>query len=138
MIPFSRTALPSKQCLYNSNCSLPLSLSLTVIVAIFFLNFLNVWQLRWAAAALVVFHCSNCKPPPSHSPSPSPLCCSSHHQWIYSPITVAMECSISWNNKTCSFHNGGTSGLTLQAEASVARQQAVSSARCSQSNCRSL
>lgn len=38
-----------------------------------------------------------------------------------------MERNISRNNKTSSFHNGGTSGLTLQAEWSVARQRAVSS-----------
>lgn len=81
MISFLRVALPPKQCLYTSNCNLPLSLSLTVTnvgtAAIFFLNSLNVWQLRvWAAAALVVFHSTNCNPPPLLPlPFSSRLCC---------------------------------------------------------------
>lgn len=101
-------------------------------VRFFFLSSLNVWQLSLSGKFLLVFPSSNCNPQPLTNTllQPSLLHHSSHHQWIYSPITVAMECNISCNNKTSSFHNGGT----VRSEKNVACQQSASSARCGQLN----
>lgn len=69
---------------------------------------------------------------------PSSLCRSYRHQWISSPVTVAMEHNILWNNKTSSFHNQGTISLTLKAEMNVTSTQTARSAQYGQSKCSSL
>lgn len=108
-----------------------------------FLNSLNTWQLRpWAAAALVVFHSSNCHPPLTHLPLPlsSPLCLTIPP--IISGFTT--QSLLPWN---------ATSHATIKQVVFIMKAQAVwpykpsrvlyvrgavSSARCGHSNCSSL
>lgn len=62
--------------IYTAQIAICLAHSHSLPLLLFPLNSLNVWQLRWAAAALVVFHFSNCNPPPLLPlPFSCPLCC---------------------------------------------------------------
>lgn len=77
----------------------------------------------WSFNSLIATPTTSSYPPPALSAAP------------FLPSSVDLQPNhcchgtqhLEENNKTSSFHNGGTSGLTLQAEWRVARQRAVSS-----------